>query len=134
VFVRDAPRCELGYYRLNGRCEVCPSAPWLIFMAVILAGIAVLYVGYLLAKKQVNVGILSIGVDYFQVLAIFSNSNVSWPASLVYLWNVMSVFNLNIDIFAPECWEEVKISYKLKWTLIQIAPLAMVRTVVARSL
>lgn len=72
-------------------------------------------------------GILSIGVDYFQVLAIFSNSNVAWPSSLMHLWSVMSVFNLNIDVFAPECWEEVQISYRLKWTVIQTAPLTMVR-------
>jgi len=47
-------RCSTGYYRLNGQCEVCPTAPWLIFVVVVLAAMVVLYVGYLLAKKQVR--------------------------------------------------------------------------------
>ena len=33
--------------------------------------------GYLLSRKQVNLAFLSIGVDYFQILAIFANSKAS---------------------------------------------------------
>ena len=41
---------------------------------------AVGVVGYVLNRKSVNIAFLSIGIDYFQVLAMFSRSNVQWPA------------------------------------------------------
>ncbi len=34
---------------------------------------------YMLNRKSVNIAFLSIGIDYFQVLAMFSRSNVKWP-------------------------------------------------------
>ena len=89
-------------------------------------------------RKSVNVAFLSIGIDYFQVLAMFSRSNVKWPERtcvgdvflssqlvlavsscsvtfIVDLWCsvfpaaelnqfflMLSAFNFNIDITAPE--------------------------------
>ncbi len=41
--------------------------------------VAMAVVGYLLNRKSVNIAFLSIGIDYFQVLAMFSRSNVKWP-------------------------------------------------------
>ncbi len=68
---------------------------------ICLLGIAI--IGYILNRKAVNVAFLSIGVDYFQVLAMFARSNVKWPAGLQSLFLAMSAFNFNIDITAPEC-------------------------------
>ena len=92
----------------------------------------------MLNRKSVNVAFLSIGIDYFQVLAMFSRSNVKWPERtcvgdvflssqlvlavsscsvtfIVDLWCsvfpaaelnqfflMLSAFNFNIDITAPE--------------------------------
>ena len=39
--------------------------------------------GWWMQDKQVNVAFLSIGVDYFQVLAIFARIKIRWP-----LWYV----------------------------------------------
>ena len=51
--------------------------------------------GYFLNKKSVNIAFLSIGVDYFQVLALFAASKVAWPAFVVAVltgvWNLMAV-------------------------------------------
>lgn len=65
-----------GFYRLDGECAGCPDNPWLIWVIIgavlIVAGIA----GYILNSKHVHLALLSIGMDYFQVLAIFARSNV----------------------------------------------------------
>lgn len=58
---------------------------------------------YYLNRKQVNLGVLSIGVDYFQILAIFARSKVEWPPGLQNLFRVLSAFNFNIDLAAPDC-------------------------------
>jgi hypothetical protein len=35
--------------------------------------------GWWMQDKEVNVAFLSIGVDYFQVLAIFARIKIRWP-------------------------------------------------------
>ncbi len=57
---------------------------------------------YVLNRKSVNIAFLSIGIDYFQVLAMFSRSNVKWPEQLNQFFLMLSAFNFNIDITAPE--------------------------------
>ena len=46
---------------------------------------------------------IPIGVDYFQVLAIFAGSNIPWPSYFKDILFIFSFFNVNIDIAAPEC-------------------------------
>jgi hypothetical protein len=91
------------YYRIGGACRKCPNNPWLLIGGFFLAIIGVAILGYILNRKSVNVAFLSIGVDYFQVLAMFARSNVKWPPDLQKLYLAMSAFNFNIDITAPEC-------------------------------
>jgi hypothetical protein len=57
---------------------------------------------------------LSIGVDYFQILAMFGNANVPWPAAILTLFRIMSSFSFNLDITAPEC-SMPNLSYPTKW-------------------
>ena len=45
-----------------------------LIMIVVLAA-----AGYILNRNSVNIAFLSIGIDYFQVLAMFSRSNIAWP-------------------------------------------------------
>ena len=76
---------------------------------------------YVLTKKQVSTGIISIGVDYFQVLSMFASTNVDWPESVERIYLAMSFFNFNLGITAPEC--AFTISYARKWWIIVIVPL-----------
>ena len=57
---------------------------------------------------------VSIGVDYFQVLAMFGNAKVQWPPAIVSLFRLMSSLSFNIDITAPEC-SFPKLSFQSKW-------------------
>ncbi len=72
--------CVKGYYRLSGACIKCPNNPWILICAFIVIIIAVAAIGYLLNRKSVNIAFLSTGIDYFQVLAMFSRSNIKWPS------------------------------------------------------
>ncbi len=67
---------------LRSQCQKCPDNPWLLIIGFVVIIIAAGIVGYVLNKKAVNVAFLSIGVDYFQVLAIFSRSNIKWPTGM----------------------------------------------------
>jgi len=87
------------------------------------AAIVLCIAGYFLNKKAVNLAFISIGVDYFQVLAMFANSKIKWPYYIKYMFTLMSVFNFNLEITAPEC-SIPDLGYKLKWAFIEVLPLA----------
>jgi hypothetical protein len=89
--------------------------------------------GVFLQKKQVNIAVISIGLDYFQVLAIFSQSKIKWPPAIKELLHVLSAFNLNIEIVAPECLIP-DVSYTQKFTAVLLLPLAVGGLMVILSL
>ena len=95
--------CDLHYYKRAGQCIKCPDSPAMLVIGFILLVAAAAGLGVILQRKQVNIAVVSIGVDYFQVLAIFSQSKIKWPESIKELFHVLSAFNLNIEIVAPEC-------------------------------
>jgi len=105
--------CAKGFYRRNGECERCPqnsAAQFIIllFMAMIAAAVA-----YWMNRFNINPAFISIGLDYFQVIAIFAQSKVPWPAVIKDLFYILSAFNLNLEILAPECFlPEVTFSNK----------------------
>lgn len=108
-------RCTLcaavSYYRLAGSCVKCPSQPWLVVAMFIVGAVAVTLGAWILNKNQVNIGVMSIGIDYFQVLAMFARSKVPWPPVISTLLNVcrplraarMGVCVVCCVIFQCEC-------------------------------
>jgi len=114
--------CDLGYYRLAGECVECPDNPLFLILGFIVGAILACGIGYVLNSKNVNLAFVSIGVDYFQVLAMFRNSRVQWPQLLKDLFHLLSVFNFNLEITAPEC-SIPDLGYVTKWTFIQSLPL-----------
>lgn len=125
---QPAERCSLctsgTHFRDNGECVTCPDNVWLLILFFALGAITACGVGYVLNSKSVNMAFLSIGVDYFQILAIFRRSKVAWPPELLEMFRIFSLFNFNLDITAPEC-AIPDLEYSTKWTLIQAIPLAV---------
>ena len=102
-----ATRCSLctanEYYRIDGKCETCPSNPEYIIIGFVV-GVVFISIGcYILDKRNFNLAFISIGVDYFQVLAIFASVDVEWPAAIKAIFRLLSFFNFDLDIAAPEC-------------------------------
>lgn len=95
--------CIKGYYRLDGLCEKCPENPALVLIGFVLLAILAVFAAYMLQRSHVNLTIGIIGVDFFQVLAIFARSRINWPEPLRVLFRILSAFNLNIELAAPEC-------------------------------
>ena len=113
------------FFRRDGLCEECPTNPWMI-VAVFSFGILCVLVGtYVLAVYDLNFAILSIGIDYFQVLSIFSGVRINWPGSMRTIFNWLSAFNFNIDLAAPEC-ALTSINFKEKWFMIMGLPLSCI--------
>jgi hypothetical protein len=42
------------------------------------------------------------------------------------LFNLLSFFNLNLELLAPECWSSVSVDYKGKWFAIESIPLILI--------
>lgn len=67
-------------------------------------------------------GIVSIMVDYMQILAIFGRSRIKWPAFVTKVFQWMSAFNFNLDLAAPEC-AMPDLEYQQKWLFIEALPI-----------
>jgi hypothetical protein len=62
-------------------------------------------VGLLVFAKRmgVNLSAIGIGVDFLQVVSLFSSFGFRWPIQLRSLFNASSVSSFNEQLFAPEC-------------------------------
>jgi hypothetical protein len=116
--------CDTGFYRRNVECVKCPDSPWALVIGFTLLVIFAGIVGFVLSQKGVNIAVISIGLDFFQVLAIFASSGVKWPPIVKELLHILSAFNLNIEIVAPECIVP-DLSYKAKFWFIMLLPLSV---------
>jgi hypothetical protein len=116
--------CDTGFYRRNIECIKCPDSPWALVIGMLLLIIFAGGLGYFLAQKGVNIAVVSIGIDFFQVLAIFAASGVKWPPIVKEFLHILSAFNLNIEIVAPECVIP-DLSYKAKFYFIMLLPLSV---------
>ena len=120
-----APRCskctQFKYHKINGKCEECPDNMWLVIGGFIAGVIMFCAVMYVLDLQNFNLAFVSIGVDYFQVLAMFRNADIRWPACLIQLFNFLDFFNLNIDIAAPECLLP-EFDYRMKFAMTLLLP------------
>jgi len=120
-FGKDDERNQKGYFRMNNECQQCPENPELIMILLALAIVFMCVGGWWAQTKKINISILSIGVDYFQILSIFASLRVKWPSWVKEVLQILSVFNLNIDIAGPEC-VFTDFDYKTKWMVTVLTP------------
>ncbi len=73
-------------------CRPAPAAPVVILALLVFA-----------RRKGVNLSALGIGVDFLQVVSLFSSFGFTWPAQLTSLFNASSVSSFNEQLMAPEC-------------------------------
>merc|ERR1711871_1425879 len=104
---------EEGYYRVSGECIPCPQHPMLIVVLAICGLLFICIAMRELDRRNFNLAFVSIGWDYFQVLALFSDADIRWPDELKTLFRMLSFFNIDVDLVAPECLvPDVKYSTK----------------------
>ena len=112
----ECAKCARRYYRLVGLCEPCPNWAGMYIVIAIVMLVAFCGAGYFLAKREVNLSGLGIGVDYLQTLAMFSAFNFKWPNTLHSIFTVVSSTTFNTELLATEC--SVDWGFKEKWTLV----------------
>jgi len=116
--------CDVGFYKRNNECVRCPDSPYGLVIGFLLLVIFGACAAYVLNKKRINIGFIAIGVDWAQVIAIFAASKVAWPPVVKDLFHILSAFNLNIEIVAPECVVP-DLQYKQKWGFIMALPVSL---------
>ena len=116
--------CKTGsHFRIHGRCDDCPAAPALL--GALFAGAIVVAAlgGYLINSKQIQMAVFTIGLDYFQVLEMFPRTEGRWPRSMQIMFYMLSIFNINLEIAAPECYIEPQPAFEVKWIFAMAIPM-----------
>jgi hypothetical protein len=114
--------CDKGYFKSGATCVQCPDNPYGVLVVILFVLICVAALGFWLNKHQVNIAMLAIGVDFFQVVGILTSAPIKWDPAIKQLLQILSAFNLNIDIVAPECLVP-DVSYATKWFVIVFLPI-----------
>jgi hypothetical protein len=91
---KDGKHFTKGYFRLNGKCEECDENPWILIGGFFIGIVGLCIGGYFLSGKQFNVAFISIGIDYLQILALFSRAEIAWPSLMRKIFDFFSLFNL----------------------------------------
>ncbi|KNC48972.1 osteoclast stimulating factor 1 [Thecamonas trahens ATCC 50062] len=123
---RACSRCTEGYYPLEDECEKCPDntmAPMIIGGVALLIVIILFYKVAGKSTGKSSFTSISIAVNYFQTVALFSAYELNWPGAIVTIIKWFSIFNLSLDAASPEC--AVSVSYKTKWLISMSVPLVV---------
>jgi len=79
-------------------------------------------VAYTLNSKNINLSLISIGMDWAQVVAMFARTRINWPSLVKQIFHLLSAFNFNLEIIAPEC-AIPNVTYAGKWLFIEGMPI-----------
>merc|ERR1711959_872000 len=109
---------------VDGYCVSCPENPFLMVGMVGAAILMASMVMFVIGKMKINVGVISIGIDYFQVLGMFSSQKIPWPKVMVILFDYLSAFSINLDLAAPEC-AGGGVPVYVKWFMTEFIPVAL---------
>eukprot|EP00947_MAST-08B_sp_MAST-8B-sp1_P002249 g2249.t1 len=118
-------KCARGYFQLSYECHECPKQVWIWMLLYGLALVVLGGVAFILLQKGPSIGVVGVGLDYFQVLSMFSGFNLHWPKSIKTTLDTLSVSNLNIELVSPEC-AVPDLSYTNKWVMVQSAPFILI--------
>ena len=90
--------CVGSYYRLDAACAPCPRDAWLRFLYAGIIVAVVIAVGAWLSTKQITLTGVTIGVEFLQILAMFSSLQFAWPPVVVSLLSAVSIANFNVQV------------------------------------
>jgi hypothetical protein len=95
--------CASGFYRLEAECHECPNTAALLILGYA-AGLVCIVALLVTARRMgFNVSALGIGVDFLQVVSMFTAFGFKWPAALTALFKIASISSFNEQLLAPEC-------------------------------
>ena len=116
--------CASGYYWRMGACTACPAGVPAIIVFYVLGLLAVVAAAYTASNKGLHVVSASIGIDFFQVVAMLGTARVAWPDTMRGLLHVLSASYANVEIVAPEC-DDPESTFQTKFTGIVLLPVVL---------
>ena len=115
--------CADGYYRSYSKCVSCPHSAWMLILAFLVAAIVAAFLMQKIHNHRARLRGITVGVDFLQCLALFSNFKFAWPPAVSALFSVANVFTFAVQQAAPEC--SLPLSYFQKWLLVQLSPVIL---------
>jgi hypothetical protein len=114
--------CANRFYRVNGECIKCPDSPWATVVVFLVIALLAMFTAHQLNNKNINLALISIGTDWAQVVAMFARTRIAWPQLVKDLFLLLSAFNFNLELIAPEC-AIPNVTYAGKWLFVEGMPL-----------
>lgn len=122
-------KCIDGYFRAGEKCFKCATTELNLSIVLPLTlFVIILVLGVMMLIRKFDLGFFSIMVTLLQTLSVFEQFKLHWPDSVIQMFRVFSIFNLNIDLASPECFmknDNENSSYELKFYSTMILPLAL---------
>lgn len=121
-------RCEDGYYRSSGVCTTCPviGLPGVLLLMCVLIVVGAL--AFILSTHSIRLCTVNTVVEYAQVVSMFSRPNLPWPQDIKRLLQALSIFRVNIEVTAPECYSNISVSPETKLWIVLVLPLIVLLT------
>ena len=126
--------CAKGFYSRAGFCVKCPSGDWVVLIGYVAAIVVTIALAWVFAKYEVHVALVSLGIDFMQMIAMLAFTKVAWPDSVRELFYVFSASYLDIEIVAPECLEGLNganVTFKNKFYSILWLPVGIAAALLA---
>jgi hypothetical protein len=116
-------KCMEGFSRQDGYCVECAGNP-MIMILFIAAGAAIAGVVYwvVVVLLKINIGVISIGIDYFQIIGLFASQQIPWPNIMRSLFSYLQVFSFDLGMLGLECGG---LKPHEMWFLIMLVPLGV---------
>ncbi len=84
-------------------CLPAMISPPILIVAQIARAVFLVCLAAYAHKKRVNMSALGIGVDFLQIMSIFTSFGFKWPVTLKALFQYTSLSTFNDQMMAPEC-------------------------------
>lgn len=97
-------QCSTGFTRVNHTCEKCSNffVGSFVFFCVFLF-IAVLFLIADGAPHSIKFHTIGIVISWLQIISLFLKLPINWPNSVLFVFNLFTLFNLNLDILRFGC-------------------------------
>ncbi|KAL0482686.1 hypothetical protein AKO1_014373 [Acrasis kona] len=115
-------QCASSYFRLGERCLSCGNQNTSNFLIVLytLGLIAVFIITIPITVLNTHVSSFGIVINFIQICALFNMFSLKWSDSLQTFFDLLSLSNLNVQLFRPECVTPV--GYFAKFMIIIFIP------------
>jgi hypothetical protein len=116
------------YFKWQNKCQLCTSgAWWRAILFILFLGIVTLAFFGFASIKVSHLSSISIAFSFWQVISIFNNFDIIWPANIQNTFTLASIFNFNLDFLSPQCIITT-MNWQTKWALETVLPFLFLLT------